>query len=72
MKFLKVILILLYIPLTLFILITVLGLIHRWSNPEQKSLSDYDLKQLAIAITINLILIAFIYLYRWLLKRPNY
>ena len=60
MKFRKIILIILYFPLTIFILITLFGLIHRWTNPGYKSMSNFDLKQLGFAITINLILICFV------------
>lgn len=58
MKIIKAILIILYIPLGLLILITLFGLIHRWTNPGFKSLSNLDLQQISIVMLINLILIS--------------
>jgi hypothetical protein len=65
MKLLNIIFIFFCIPLTLLSLITIVGLIHRWTNPGYKSLSNLDLRQLGIALTINIALIAII----WIAKR---
>lgn len=44
--------------LGMLFLIAILGLFHRWTNPGMKSISDLDLKQLGLAITVNVILLA--------------
>jgi hypothetical protein len=69
MRITKVILIILYIPFGLLILITLLGLIHRWSNPGYKSISGTDLKQIGTLILINVILIVFVYIIRQIIKQ---
>lgn len=57
MKIIKALLIILYIPFGLLIVITLLGLIHRWTNPGYKSISNLDLQQISIVMFLNLILI---------------
>lgn len=69
MRLLNIILVFFFIPLTLLLLITIVGLIHRWTNPGYKSLSNLDLKQLGIALTINLALIAIIWTAKRLLRK---
>jgi hypothetical protein len=69
MKFLKIFLIILYFPLTILILIILFGLIHRWANPGYKSMSNYDLRQLGLAITIILILICFVLIIEKVVKK---
>jgi hypothetical protein len=69
MKILKIILIIFYIPLGLLLLITTFGLIHRWTNPGFKSISNHDLNQIAIVMFINLILILFVIIVKRLLKK---
>ena len=55
--------------LTLLLLITIVGLIHRWTNPGHKSLSNLDLKQLGIALAINLSIIAIVWTAKRLLRK---
>lgn len=49
--------------LVLLFLITAIGLIHRWINPEMKSISLTDIKQLGLVIGVNVILLVFTNLY---------
>jgi hypothetical protein len=69
MRLLKVLLIILYIPLTVLSLVTLVGLIDRWTNPGHKSISNLDLKQLFFVISINLILIALVLIIRRIMKK---
>jgi hypothetical protein len=71
MKLLKVLLIIFYVPLTLLLLVTIVGLIHRWTNPGYKSISNLDLKQLFFVIAINLIIIVFLIFTKRMLKRAS-
>ncbi|MDD2799585.1 MAG: hypothetical protein PHV20_13420 [Bacteroidales bacterium] len=68
MKIIKAILIILYIPLGLLILITLFGLIHRWTNLGYKSISNLDLQQISIVMFFNLILIAIMIGFKRFLK----
>ena len=68
MKIIKAILIILYLPLGLLILITLFGLIHRWTNPGYKSISNLDLQQISIVMFFNLILIAIMIGFKRFLK----
>lgn len=67
MKLLKFLLIIFYIPLFLLFSIGVIGLIHRLSSSEVKSISLADLKMLATAISINLIIVICIWSIRKLI-----
>ena len=69
MKILNIIFVFFCIPLTLLLLITIVGLIHRWTNPGHKSLSNLDLKQLGIALAINLSIIAIVWTAKRLLRK---
>ncbi len=68
MKIIKAILIILYIPFGLLILTTLFGLIHRWTNPGFKSISNHDLQQVSIVLIINLILIAIMFGFKQFFK----
>jgi hypothetical protein len=57
MKIIKFFTIILYIPLFLVILITMIGLLHHWFNPGIKSISNTDLKHLSLVLGLNLVLI---------------
>jgi len=57
--------------LGIFILIAILGLIHRFTNPGFKSISSVDLQHLALAITINTIILLLIIYIIQRTKRTN-
>lgn len=71
MKFIKIVLIILYIPLSLLLLVVIIGLIDRFSSPGQKSISNLDLQQLVIVIAINLILIISVLVVKKLIKKQQ-
>lgn len=71
MKFIKIVLIILYIPLSLLLLVVIIGLIDRFSSPGQKSISNLDLQQLVIVIAINLILIISVLAVKKLIKKQQ-
>lgn len=62
MKFIKTLLVIFCIPLVLLITGGIFGLIHMWTNPGYKSLSNTDLNQLGNAIIINFCIVIILFL----------
>ena len=71
MKILKGIKYLFFTTLGLLLLITFVGLIHRFKNSGMKSISLLDLKHLGLAITINTVLLLIIIIITPRIKRKN-
>lgn len=71
MKLLKIIFAFFCIPLTLLLLISILGFGHRLTHPGYKSLSNFDFKQLGFAIAINLAIIALIWIAKRFLRKTD-